>query len=133
MNRRQFLAGSMPAYVHPRHPIVFFRWLFRKVFYSYNLIQLQRYPGILLETLKIKLPRLILLKICQQEQLTNNPAIIYLLRVNNRNTRTRCEICSKLIIKTPEGCHWGRSDVFIVNFEHISHLVLVFLLLTLNM
>ena len=26
-----------------------------------------------------------------------------------------------------------RSGVFIVNFEHISHLVLVFLLLTLNM
>ena len=29
--------------------------------------------------------------------------------------------------------HWRRSGVFIVNFEHISHLVLVFLLLTLNM
>ena len=28
---------------------------------------------------------------------------------------------------------WRRSGVFIVNFEHISHLVLVFLLLTLNM
>ena len=27
---------------------------------------------------------------------------IYLLIVNNRNTRTRCEICSKLTIKTPE-------------------------------
>ena len=30
------------------------------------------------------------------------PAGIYLLKVNNRNTRTRCEICSKLTIKTPE-------------------------------
>ena len=29
--------------------------------------------------------------------------------------------------------YWGRSGVFIVNFEHISHLDLVFLLLTLNM
>ena len=27
---------------------------------------------------------------------------------------------------------WLRSGVFIVNFEHISHLVLVFLLLTLS-
>ena len=27
---------------------------------------------------------------------------------------------------------WRRSGIFIVNFEHISHLVLVFLLLTLN-
>ena len=30
------------------------------------------------------------------------PAGIYLLKVNNRNTRTRCEICSMLTIKTPE-------------------------------
>ena len=30
------------------------------------------------------------------------PAGIYMLKVNNRNTRTRCEICSKLTIKTPE-------------------------------
>ena len=30
-------------------------------------------------------------------------------------------------------CQWRRSIVFIVNFEHISHLVLVFLSLTLNM
>ena len=58
---------------------------------------------------------------------------IYLLKVNNRNTRTRCEICSKLTIKIPERRHWHRSGIFIVNFEHISHLVLLFLLLTLNM
>ena len=30
------------------------------------------------------------------------PVGIYLLKVNNRSTRTRCEICSKLTIKTPE-------------------------------
>ena len=48
-----------------------------------------------------------------------NPADIYLLKVNNnRNDRTKCEIC---------------PGVIIVNFEHISHLVLVFLLLNLNM
>ena len=28
---------------------------------------------------------------------------------------------------------WGCSGVFIVNFEHISYLILAFLLLTLNM
>ena len=55
------------------------------------------------------------------------PAGIYLLKVNNRNSRTRCEICSKLIIKIPERRQWRRSGIFIVNFEHISHLVLVFL------
>ena len=53
-------------------------------------------------------------------------ARIYLLKVNNRNTRTRCEICSKLTIKTTEQCQWRRSSVFIANFVHISHLVLVF-------
>ena len=52
----------------------------------------------------------------------------YMFKVNNRNTRARCEICSKLTIKTPE----RRHGAFIVNFEHISHLVLVFLLLTLS-
>ena len=62
-----------------------------------------------------------------------NPAGIYLINVININTRTRCEICSKLTVKTAERCQWRRSGVFIVNFEHISHLVLVFLLLTLNM
>ena len=30
------------------------------------------------------------------------PPGIYLLKVYNRNTRTRCEISSKLTIKTPE-------------------------------
>ena len=63
----------------------------------------------------------------------NFPAGIYMFKVNNGNSRTRCERCSKLTIKTPERRHWRRSGVLIVNFEHISQLVLVFLLLTLNM
>ena len=29
-----------------------------------------------------------------------------MFKVNNRNTRTRCEICSKLTIKIPERRHW---------------------------
>ena len=38
-----------------------------------------------------------------------------------------CEICTKLIIKTPERRQPRRSGVFIVvNFEHISHIFLVF-------
>ena len=60
------------------------------------------------------------------------PAGIYMLKFNNRNIRTRCEICSNLTIKTPERRQWRHSGVFVVNFEHISHLVLVFLLLTLS-
>ena len=63
----------------------------------------------------------------------SSTAGVYLLKVNDRNTRTRCEICSKLTINTPERRQWSCSGVFIVNFEHISLLVLVILLLTLNM
>ena len=43
------------------------------------------------------------------------PAGKYMFKVNIRNTRTRY-----------------RSSNFIVNFDHISHLVLVFLLITLS-
>ena len=60
------------------------------------------------------------------------PAGNNMFKVNNENTRTSCEICLKLTIKTPERHHWRRSGVFIVDFEHISHLVLVFLLSTLS-
>ena len=51
------------------------------------------------------------------------PANIYLFKVKHGNARTVCEICSKLTIKT-------RSGVLIVKFELISHIVLVFPLLT---
>ena len=45
------------------------------------------------------------------------PAGIYLLKVNNRNTRTRCEICSKLTIKTPE--RRQALEHVITDFEHV--------------
>ena len=54
----------------------------------------------------------------------SQPEDDYLLKVNNRNTRTKYEICSKLTIKIPS---------LLLTLKHISHLVLVFLLLTLNM
>ena len=63
---------------------------------------------------------------------TNLPANICLFKVNNKNTRKRCEICSKLIIKTEEWRQWHHSDIIIVNFEHIPHFPIMFLLLTLN-
>ena len=50
----------------------------------------------------------------------------------NINTRARCELCSKLTIKRPERRQWRRSGFWIVNFEHILRLALVFLLLTLS-
>ena len=50
---------------------------------------------------------------------------IYLFKVNNRNTRKRCELCSKPKIKTSERSQWRRSNVFIVNSEHISYFFVV--------
>ena len=58
-------------------------------------------------------------------------ANIFLLKVNNRNTRGKVWNLFKGKVKTRERCHRHHSDVF-VNFEHISHLVLLFTLLTLN-
>ena len=48
------------------------------------------------------------------------PACNYMFKVNNRNTRPRCEICSKLTIKTPEWHHCLPSDVLllILNIFH---------------
>ena len=57
---------------------------------------------------------------------------IYLFKDNNRSTSKRCEIPSKSTIKTSERSDWRRSGVFIVNFELISFIFLLFLLLTLN-
>ena len=59
------------------------------------------------------------------------PAGNYMFKVNNRSTRTGREIFSELTIKAPDRRHWCRSSVFIVNFEHILHFVLVLLFLTL--
>ena len=61
-----------------------------------------------------------------------NPVVIYLLKVDKESTKTICEICLILTIKTPERRHWRLSGVFIIRFEQISHIVLMFPLLTLN-
>ena len=56
------------------------------------------------------------LKICCSSL---NLAGNYMFKANDRNTRIRCEICSKLTIQIPEQCHWPCSSVSIVNFEHV--------------
>ena len=54
---------------------------------------------------------------------------INMFKVKKKNTGTMCEICSKLTIKTPERRQFAIS---IFNPEHVLHLVLVLLKLTLN-
>ena len=60
------------------------------------------------------------------------PENIYLFKVTHGNSRKRYETYSKLIMKTPEQCQLRRSGVFIVNFEYISLLFILFLCLTLT-
>ena len=54
--------------------------------------------------------------------IVNFEHISHLALINNRTTRTGCEICFKLKIKTPEWCHWHEGWTY--EDEHISHLVL---------
>ena len=56
---------------------------------------------------------LIFKKISCINWLLSIPAGNYMFKVINRNTRTRCEVYSKLTIRAPED---RRSGVFIVNF-----------------
>ena len=42
-------------------------------------------------------------KICDKI-IKSIPPGIYLLKVNNLNTRTECKLCLMLIIKTPQQC-----------------------------
>ena len=60
------------------------------------------------------------------------PSKHLLVSSNNRNTRKKCEICLVFTINTPVQRQWRRPGVFFFNFEHISHLSLLFLLLNLN-
>ena len=68
-----------------------------------------------------------LLIISLNKMLLHYPAGIYLLKVNNRNTEIRCEISSKLTIKTPErrqACNFIKKEtltkVFSCEFYEIS-------------
>ena len=64
---------------------------------------------------------------------TGDLAIFNSSRFAFLDTKIRCETYSELKMKTPEWTQWHRPDVFIINFEHISHLVLVLHFLTLSM
>ena len=57
-----------------------------------------------------------------------HPAEKLLSKVKSRNTILTCWLWSKPATKTPEQCH----AVFILNFEHIQQINLIFLLLTLD-
>ena len=64
----------------------------------------------MIRTLSLSKILLVLIKTWRRLCINSNSAGNYMFKVNNRNTKARCEICSKLTIKTP--C----SSVSIVNF-----------------
>ena len=51
---------------------------------------------------------------------------IYLFKVNNGNTKTMCEIYSKLKIRTIKPRRWRCWGVSIVSFEHLSQVMFQF-------
>ena len=61
----------------------------------------------------------------------SNSASTYLFKINNRSTRTKCEICSKLTIKTTERRQWRQWCLY-CQLLTIVKIVLVFLLLALR-
>ena len=74
-----------------------------------------------------------IIKIYVYDKIQNRNGI-YLLKVNNKNTRKvwnklKAYHISKLTMKTPDWCQWRRSDEFFGNFEHIWVIDLMFSLL----
>ena len=67
-----------------------------------------------------------------RSHLTTQPVFTY-SKLTIETLEQDVKYAHSLTIETPERHQWRHSGVFIVNFEHISHLLLVFLLLTLNM
>ena len=115
-----------PHLIRPQiwKPFLYSRWAL--------LLQSNRLNGTM-STLAFRLKSVWWVGKLNSEVIRPNPAGINMVRVNNKNTNTMCEICSKLTLKKPERRQWRRSGVFIVNFEHILHFVIVLLLLSLNM
>ena len=76
-----------------------------KVYMPQHFIGLQfQSQRLLLDPLCNVIRRVLVFEYYYKSKFNNsyNPAGNYMFKVNNRNTRTRCKICSKLTIKTPE-------------------------------
>ena len=89
------------------------------------LLSLFRQVQLLFSRLKQKY----LFKINKKTRNKDTPIGLDLFKVSNRNTTINFEICSKLMIKTPDQRHWHCSGIFNVSFEEILHLVLFLLTL----
>ena len=103
-----------------------------------NLLHISRTPspkntsgGLLLKEYSAKIRGFIYSrpKFVKKLEQTNggHPTGHYLLKARAETPEKGCIIYYKLTIKTPEQSQWCRSGVFIVNFEYMSQLLLVFL------
>ena len=50
----------------------------------------------------------------------SSPRNVYLLKVKNRNTRKRCEICSKIAINTPERGRYVSLYEWNISFQWVK-------------
>ena len=75
------------------------KWVYRVLCSLKSVFQISKLAFNLLFVLKKPFPKMSFVKRTENAFF---PAGIYLLKVNNRNTGIRCEICPKLTIRTPE-------------------------------
>ena len=87
-------------------------------------------PKILIQNFKLESTALFYFEYIKSNSTITQPKKC-MFNFNSRTTRKGREIISKLSTKSPRQRRWGRSGVFVVNFEHILHTFLLFLLLTL--
>ena len=76
-----------------------------------DIFQDSPFKGHLLATATVDYSENFSLKVLVLQSFSINLANVYLFKVNKRNTRKRCEICSKSTIKTPErfGSPWSQG------------------------
>ena len=72
------------------------------------------------------------MKFLHRDDYDRNQTIRVEPRWNNGNTRSMCATCSNFTLKTQERRRSRRSDLFIVNFDHIHIMALAFSLLAFN-
>ena len=112
------------GFYHPLIEIINFKWWSFLTVFSPSLYYLHGYKQ---RRVHVKSDRSAETSLAKMSQ----PSTTSLKLAKKKKTRTRCEICSKLTIKTQKLGHWCRSGVFIGTFEYIAQLVLMFSLLTL--
>ena len=102
------------------------KWLAEKLFWDF-----QCSPALISRNFKKSFCKIYMRKEFDLVSFQECPSSKYMtqmqIQVSDGNNGKRCQMCSKLSIKTLERHHCCRSGVFLFSFEHISHLFVVLL------